>query len=358
MLIRANVKFNCEENAENLIQAFFTKEAFNPKSRLIINGKECNLEIFFEKTPPFDLMKEISYCDIISFTFNEENDISEDDNCVSKEASIISDLPKKVNEAVASSAIPKKTKSKLVTEETLEVSSSSKKAIEGDIPEEVKKIIRENKDITTLCHEMAVFFKMNSYESFFENYLKEAFYLKESEITLKNITNLLNKKGIQEPANGLQNTLSQKISKIMQNYNLPRMGLKTFIIFIINYYNEYWKTFCNEEKSAECKEEENNVNTLVLKDLPENAEFNETMSKMPKDLTEIEKVKYVFRALHSEIDDEWANELVQILKHNVENFDSMLGYEQRAKVATDISNIWQNVKVNEFLTSIKKIICN
>lgn len=355
MLIRAKLKFNCGENVQNLIQAFFSKEAFNSKSSLIINGEECTIEVFFEKIPPLDLMKEISYCDIISFTFDEENN-----NFISKEISIIPSLPEKVNETVESSIIPKSTtkNSEAETTETIEVSHSSKRTINGDIPEDVKRIIRENEDITILGHEIAVFLKMRSYESFFENYLKEAFYLNEFEITWKNITDLLNKKGIKAPTNTAQNILNKKIAQIMQKYNIQKMGLRTFTICIINYYNEFWKISCNAKKNAECESEEDGVNSFEFEDLPKNAEFNETMSKMSKDFTEVEKVKYIFNALHSEIDDEWANELVQLLKNNFENFDNLLSFEQRAKIATDISNVWPNVKVERFLKNIKKIICN
>lgn len=353
MLIRAKLKFNCEENGEKLIQSFFSKEAFNSKSRLIINENECDIEVFFEEIPPFDLMKEISYCDIISFTFDEENNIT------SKEINIISSLPEKADEAVENSAITEQTtrNREEETTETFEVLPSSRKTINGDIPEEVKKIIRENDDITVLGHQIAVFLKMKSYESFFENYLNEAFHLNKLEISWKNITDLLNKKGIKAPATTAQSILNSKVTKVMKKYNIPKMGLRTFTINVINYYNEFWKISCNTEKSTEC--EENVEHSLEFKELPENAEFNEKISKMPKNITEIEKVKYIFNALNSKIDDDWANEIaVLLLNSDFENLENLLNYEQRAKIATDINKIWNNAKVDDFLKIVKKIICS
>ena len=85
MVIRAKLKFNCEENAEELIKAFFSEKAFNPKNKLDIHENECNIEIVFEEKTAENLIEAIAFCDIHFLIYNKENDVSEEKNIKSTE---------------------------------------------------------------------------------------------------------------------------------------------------------------------------------------------------------------------------------------------------------------------------------
>lgn len=63
----AKIRINREEDASNLILAFF--QEFNPVSSIEIKGKEVKVEIVFEGNPPMETIKVIKQCDIIEFYF-------------------------------------------------------------------------------------------------------------------------------------------------------------------------------------------------------------------------------------------------------------------------------------------------
>lgn len=73
MVIRAKLKFNCEENVEHLLKAFFSKESFNEKNTISIKNDECELNVSFNGEPPSNLIEAISYCTIVAFSNKENN---------------------------------------------------------------------------------------------------------------------------------------------------------------------------------------------------------------------------------------------------------------------------------------------
>ena len=62
MVIRAKLKFNCEENSKELLKAFFSEEGFNSKNKLDIHESECDIEIVFEERPSENLIMAIAFC--------------------------------------------------------------------------------------------------------------------------------------------------------------------------------------------------------------------------------------------------------------------------------------------------------
>ena len=300
----------------------------------------------------------------VEVSITSEDETASSETVSEEETNSIPDLPEKVNEAVAipvTSEDETDNNESVSEEETLSIPAASKDvSMEVDIPEEIKAIIRANKDISIVCHKIAVYLKMLSYEEFFENFLIEAFKLEEFEINWNNIKELLDIRHIKEPAKCTRTTVSTKIANMMKQHNIPSMGVKLFTILVVKYYKEYWKSSNNNEVKTEEVKPEETEKDKPFEGLPENAIFNEKISQMPRELAEVDKIKYIFNdALDSKVDYQFASKLYQILSDNdSENFEDALSFELRAEIAEAIYNVWPEVKVKDFLTSLKKFVFN
>lgn len=70
MVITARVIFDENANRERLIQAFFQREEFSPKSRIqIYDDKTAFVELYFDEIPPQKTIKAISECKVESLVF-------------------------------------------------------------------------------------------------------------------------------------------------------------------------------------------------------------------------------------------------------------------------------------------------
>lgn len=70
MNLWAKVKFKEEENAYHLLRSFFNE--FDPRSSIVIRGREAEVKIYFENQPPLKSVDTISHCCVDEFVYNGE----------------------------------------------------------------------------------------------------------------------------------------------------------------------------------------------------------------------------------------------------------------------------------------------
>lgn len=344
----AKVTFRGERNAEHLIRAFFKE--FNPESSIVIRGRGANVEIFFEKKPPLEIVEAISYCDIIEFNFGknvEEYSEQEKNEESFKEAEVeenvdsfdpfekpLEEIPEMTSEVRSEDSQVEENQpveNKLEkTEETKEIAggnesnaeepkkkrakatSDKKDETKKDKDVKIPKLDEFAQKVTTFeafVNAVATWLEMDKRHDFFVNLAIMASEVEK--ITWKSLVEGLEKKGI--PCSQWDKIwTTRQVSEKLKNENVTILAL----LKAMTKYNPFYLTskYLNKEcvKQETAVEEKNSNKETKMESDSEISALQNIFNSVDKTQTVEERVSYVLNEMGLEMKSE--SERLQIFE--------------------------------------------
>lgn len=377
----AKVKFKQEENAEQLVRAFF--QEFNPESSIILRGKEAKMEIVFRELPKA-IIDSINHCEVIELNYGKNLKEYEEDENLQVETEKNSKQKNAESEISEQTGLPKKKKGRPVTKkiESTEETKSEPKTI--NIPK-LEEIAKKSNSFEHFAKLVAEWLEMDKREKLFTNLIIvsaefDKVKWRELEEALKNKKNV-------SYTDWDASWVRRQVSKKLKEYSV------TLLPFLneTKKYKEYsFKEVEEQSSEQEMKNPTTNIEeksdqldeTVISKTrvkmecMPESKELEERLESVDKTQPIEKRVRYVLEAIGlNKMTVENQQQIVKIAsiavkkrEMNLESifFDANIPIENRRKVQMTFSQFindfveryerGKKVKLLTFLSELQNII--
>lgn len=382
----AKVKFKQEENAEQLVRAFF--QEFNPESSIILRGKEAKMEIVFRELPKA-IIDSINHCEVIELNYGKNLKEYEEDENLQVETEKNSKQKNAESEISEQTGLPKKKKGRPVTKkiESTEETKSEPKTI--NIPK-LEEIAKKSNSFEHFAKLVAEWLEMDKREKLFTNLIIvsaefDKVKWRELEEALKNKKNV-------SYTDWDASWVRQQVSKKLKEYSVTLLPFLNETKKYKEYSFKEVEEHSTEEQSSEQEMKNPTTNieeksdqldeTVISKTrvkmecMPESKELEERLESVDKTQPIEKRVRYVLEAIGlNKMTVENQQQIVKIAsiavkkrEMNLESifFDANIPIENRRKVQMTFSQFindfveryerGKKVKLLTFLSELQNII--